>query len=845
MRWLFLLLAAWTALVQAAPSELRLQARETLRVPIAGVLAAFAVDPSTVEVTAGSGEVVLRGRRAGQTLVTIVLPAAVETLGVLVEPAVPQSLALAEGRARSTSYFSSSYDTGTRRLASTLSAQFGEGEHRSRFRLEGLHEQAHAGMPGHSALPFASLELQAPGRTLTLLDQFVRSSPLTLDGTMLRGVHLQQNGLDLHAGMASERRFDDLLIPSTGERAAGLSLSVPSGGLQWQPALTWLPDSAGAAQGVIALGVEHGADRDPLHLRGEIGWGGRPGASFDLDWRGPARQAWLRGRFRPDGFAALKSGPAPGHYVDGAWSEWFGEGTTATLSASANRLDAPGLNSRSKSSRIDLRHQVTQRWSMNGSLGSGDYSGPGVSDLRRETLAFGVAYDEPHIGWSAVYRYQATSTALHGGHGGRLTLRGSNGGWRGNLFVDAQQQAPTVDLILQGRSDLARALTELGIGIGSPEDLIRELRTNAALLAARGVTVGTLQLNPLRLQSGLDVSWRARDSAGPEIGLRVLNDHVETVADSRTAFVGTLYANWRLRSNTELGLAYSRWTARQPLGGDESHDSVQVSLRMTFDKLSLPGEGSRAIVGRVKLDAVANEEAADARGLAGIDVVLDRSRRTRTDADGRFAFESPGPGMHRVEAVLPPQSGAFFTTPSIQTVQSGAALNFGITFSAARLSGIVRSDAGVPLAGVVVALHGEVRATTTTDSSGAYRFAAPAGAARVELVLSSIPAGYDMRSIAPKTVQLAHDSPAAADFVVSAQRSLEGAVSGVAGVPVRVLALEAGREVFTDASGRFVIRGLPAGPVTLIVKDADGEARKVVDLPSHPAVIRHIQLSRG
>lgn len=844
-RWLLVLLAAWTVVAQAASSELRLQARETLRLPYPGALAAFAVDPSTVEVTAGAGEVVLYGRRAGQTLVTVVLPAAVETLRVVVEPGVPHALALADGGARSSSHWASSYDSGTRRLASALSAQFGEGEHRARLRLEGLHEQAHAGMSANTALPFASVELESPGRSLTLLDQFVRSSALTLDETMLRGVHLQQQGLELHAGVASERRFDDLLIPSTGERAAGLSLNVPRDGLRWRPSVLWLPDSRGAAEGVIALGVAHGVDGDPLQVRSEIGWGGRPGASLDVDWRGRGRQAWLRGRFRPDGFAALKSGPAPGQYADGAWTEWLGEDTAATLSASANRLDTPGLNSKSIASRLDLRHRVTERWSLNGSLGGSEYSGPGVSDLRRDTLAFGLGYDEQHIGWSALYRYQTTSAALHGGHGGRLTLRGSTGGWRGNLFLDAQQQAPTVDLILQGRSDIARALTELGINIGSPEELIRELRNNAALLAARGVTVGTLQLNPLRVQSGLDVSWRAHGSGGPEVGLRVLNDDIKTVADSRRAFVGTLYANWRLRGNTELGLAYSRWTVRQPIGGDESRNSLQLSLRMTFDKLSMPGEGSRAIVGRVTQEAMAQGEATDARGLAGVDVVLDRSRRTRTDGEGRFAFESPGPGMHRVEAVLPAQAGAFFTTPSVQTVQAGGDVNFGMTFSAARLSGIVRSDAGLPLAGVVVSLQGAAQATTTTDSNGAYRLAAPAGTARVALAPASIPAGYDLRALAPKSVQLAQDAPATVDFTVSAQRSVQGEVSGISGVPVRVLVLETGREVNTDDAGRFVLRGLPAGPLTLIVKSAGRETRQVIELPAHPAVLRQIKLSAG
>jgi hypothetical protein len=85
--------------------------------------------------------------------------------------------------------------------------------------------------------------------------------------------------------------------------------------------------------------------------------------------------------------------------------------------------------------------------------------------------------------------------------------------------------------------------------------------------------------------------------------------------------------------------------------------------------------------------------------------------------------------------------------------------------------------------------------------------------------------------------------PAVIDFVLRAQRSLHGTVRGADGAPVTVTALELDRTVRADESGRFALRGLPAGRLTLVVKSERGESRQVVEIPAEPVSLTGVELS--
>lgn len=846
MRYFLLFLLIVQALPGAAlAGEMRLAARETVMLEYPGASAAFAVDTDIVEVTAIGGQVVLVGRRVGQTVVTVVMPATVETLLVRVEAAPALFMAFESSASRSGGTWEGRYDSGTRRFSTGLTMAVAAGERTARLRLYGIHERPEGGDNDTLALPSASLEIEEPGRRVVLLDELVQASPLTLDGIVLRGLHLHQGPLEMHAGIASATPWDDLLLPSSGDRAVGLSYRSDLGAVRLVPALLWLPDSDTDVPGVVSFGFERGRDNDPLRLVTELGWSGVPGASFDLSLRGRRGQGWLQGVTRPKDFATLGVARPAGSYLDGAWSERFGERTTADLTLSANRLNLPGRQPESASGRLELRHQTTERWSFTGGVGGSDYRDREAETalLRRGTVSLGTAYDTSKLGIAALYRYQKISGANRGGHGGRITVRGVRGAWKANLFVDAQEQSPTLDMMLRERPDLAHAFAELGFVASTPEEMVRLVRDNAALFAERGVEVGTLNLAPLRLQGGADVKWQGDGVRHPELGLRLVIDDTQDVGGGRRAYLATIFSTWRIFSATELFVGYTRWSTQRDGSPADERSSFEVAVRTSFSAPRFPG-GGRPITGRVfRDDRATGMVDAESLPFANIEVVLDGQRRTRTDHDGRFFFSAPGHGEHRVETVLPPEPGAYFTMPSFVTLAAGGEAHFAITFSAARLSGTVRSDAGLPLAGVTLRLEGVSKATTTTDSSGFYRFAAPAGEARVFVVADSIPPGYELGNLSAQLRRLAPGAPAVADFTVRTQHVLAGVVRGAGSKPVTVTALEADRTVSPDGTGRFVLRGLSAGPQTLLVRGPRGEKRQVIEIPVEPGSMTSVELA--
>ena len=98
--------------------------------------------------------------------------------------------------------------------------------------------------------------------------------------------------------------------------------------------------------------------------------------------------------------------------------------------------------------------------------------------------------------------------------------------------------------------------------------------------------------------------------------------------------------------------------------------------------------------------------------LAGVEVVLDNVRSTRTDSSGRFRFDDVPYGRHRVEARYASDQPTFFTTPSPADVDGGSSVQFGIALSRSSLRGVVLTDAGTALSGVLVHIAGADRRTT-------------------------------------------------------------------------------------------------------------------------------------
>jgi hypothetical protein len=811
-------LAAVGATAAEAGDELRLVARETRALLRPGVSAAFSLDASVVEASMRAGRLVLVARHAGETLVSLVLDQSIETLRVRVEAPSSQVALPATGAGREHGTAEIRYDSGTQRYGLGATLQAARGPRAARAQVQAVHDAS--GRARSWSLPAARIELSDGERRAVLLDDFVQDSPLTLDGVLLRGVHLENGRTSVHAGTASAQPWDDLLLPRQGDRAVAVSHRLERDGVDFVPRALWLPDSDTKVPGVLALGAQQGNLDTPLQWAAELGWSDRPGLSFEAALRQPQRSAWVQGAWRPQGFAALDVARPAGAWLDGAWTERLGDATQATAALSANRLDLEARHPQSLSARIDVEHRMDQRWTLESGVGGSSYR-DGETRAERANASLGVRVQGRGLQAAAQYRYQHDAVQGEGGHGGRLSLQAARGGLRAQAFVDAQQHAPTLDLLLPAGSPLARVFAELGLRAETPGDVLRLLHEHAADFTAHGVQLGELQHTPLRVQAGAEASWRGD---GPlQAGVRWLQEERRGGGEARESRLAMLFAIWRVARRTELEVGYSRWSA----AGIEDA-AWQVALRTAFSGLPLPGLRS-SIEGRVLQDGGAP--------LAEVELVLDGNRRTRSDGEGRFAFDRAGPGTHRLEARLAPGAAAYFRGASSVNVAAGDKIGFEIIAAPARIAGHVRNDAGLGLAGVTVQLEGGVEASTVTDSSGAFEFAAPPGRMRVRVVPESVPAGHDLADLEERTLTARVEAAAAADFVLRAQRSVQGRVPGApAGTIVAAPAL--GRSVPTDADGRFVLRGLPAGPLTL---RANG-ASVVVDVPAQPGRVADIEL---
>lgn len=155
-------------------------------------------------------------------------------------------------------------------------------------------------------------------------------------------------------------------------------------------------------------------------------------------------------------------------------------------------------------------------------------------------------------------RYSHSKTN-DGGHGFRLSARGSAGAFYASAYADRQQNVPTIDVIFSERPDLALALDELGISATSAADIVRALRQHVELADLGFIEGITIDLAPMRTQFGLEVAWLGRSEARHQVRARLVRSVVESVSRRTASTLGTLSYSRRLSSSADLFASYSYW----------------------------------------------------------------------------------------------------------------------------------------------------------------------------------------------------------------------------------------------------------------------------------------------
>lgn len=779
-------------------------------IPHAGATAAWAVDANVVDVATRNGAVTLFGRAAGKTKV-IVISAAGETAFDVAVSANRTAGAKRQPAQSGRGTADVRYSSAARELQNSLTVARESKEGRTELHVRTVtYGEQPAGERARTSIPSASIRFFRGARELTLFDRDVDHSPLTLAHTPVRGIHYLDERWRLHAGYTAYATYRSFLIPLEREFVAGAGYAFRTGThSSVTPSVFRYDDGT-----VLSMLYDYG-DRDGIALRTELGYSRGFGIAAQLAYESKRDQARADVRYRGDDFAVASPGTPRGLFADAVWNRQYGSGSN--VSAAVQATDVAGT--RVIAAQSDLEHRLSGRLALTGGASFGSFHGH-----RSFTIPAGARVDFARGGVAALYRY-TESHDNRGAHGLRLSARASIGRAYVSAFADRQQNAPTLEVIFDEHPELALALQELGIVATTPADIARALREHAALIELGYVEGVTIDLAPSRTSFGVELAFLGATKARQQLRARVVRSVTESVATQRTSTLASLTYSRRLSASTDAFAGYTYWRSNE-----RSTRFVEAGLRHRFDALpSLPGLGRGTISGVVFADEDL-DGASDGTPVVA-EVELDGAQRRRTNDDGTFSFTGVAPGAHRVTARVPDRPDAYFTTPARVEVEAGDSVEFGVAYTPARLQGRVTSDAGDGIANVRVLLaRGSQQVTATTETNGAFAVTAAPGEWQVSLVSDSVPAGYSLAGTDARTVLLERAKPLDTSWTLRANRSVRG--SGAA--PNAELEVRPpGRKIRADEEGRFSIRALPAGEVTVIA----GGVEHRLTLPSSPATV--------
>jgi SPOR domain len=819
-----LLLIATTATAQTRRAfEVGVHESATFR--MIGATAAYAIDAAIADASATNGDVILYGKSAGHTQVVIINVTGETTFDVVVT--ARQSIA-AQTKESTNGRVEARYASAGQQVHNSVDVAHVDGQRRTEAHVETARYGDYAGQQTSVTLPSIAYRMFSPGREITLFDRYVNESPLTVSGTTVRGFHFIDDRWRIHAGTTAYAAYQSFLLPAQRERVVGAGYALPlSATSRLTPSLYVLQN------GTVASLLYDYVVGERLVARGELGVSRGVAAAAQLAMTRERDQLRIDLRYRPSRFPVATLGEQRGVSADSSYTKTFGRGSTADAAFSAYRFDFPGFAQRSIAASTNVRLRTTDTLSLLGGMSFGEFG-----DARTLTVPLGVQFDWQHAGLSAVARWAQSSTTNRGGPGFRLGGRTSVGRFFATAYVDYQQQAATLALIYREQPDLALALAQLGITATTPADIARALRENSALAALGYIDGVTVELTPTRIQGGFEMAWLGSGPARPQLRARLLFNRNESVATRTDTIIGTLTGSRRITDATDVFASFSWWKTRRRGSEAIVQPLVEAGVRHRFEGIPswIPSYGG--ISGSVFLDENL-DGASDGAGVADAEVELDGAKRMRTARDGSFSFKSVGRGPHRVVARVPRESDAFFTTPSRVEAGAGDVVKFGVAFTPARLFGRVVSDAGDGIAAVAFTLmRGTARVEARSDSSGAFSMSGAPGEWTLALDTASLPPGYSTTEALEQSVQLERATPRSTSTKLRANRSVSGrAPAGVIEIVVEPLGLH----VPVDAEGRFSVRSLPAGELTLRA----GAIAYHLTMPVTPTSINDVVLGGG
>lgn len=866
LRRLALLLAA-CAVAARGQTPLTVGYQKTIDVVISGATAAYSLDSRIAEAGASDSVVEITGKMPGSTNVVIVTAGGVQTLMVTVPvppPVLPPGFEPPVSSASGESgNYEFRYNSDPGQITNSVELKRSQGQSFERLQVVNANLFSAGASTSAVGFPLLSYEISRPRRDFTFLDQTVVNSPFTLDGYMVRGLHLRAGDWQFHGGFTSIATFQGLFLATDREYVAGVSRSFKIDDKTSAQANVYyfrnpdvglpVPDGGTAATLVFRY-----ADKDKAKLLAE--WGFSHGVGFAARGGYDDEKNHVAGNFRTQSrsFASLAVNNQHGTFGDLDASRKLSSRLYASLDLNQSNFNLPLLQQNTFVVNGLLTAKLSRNFSFTGgsSYSAFQSKAPAGPSIRAVNLPAGIDFSSRHFGGGFQYQ-RAVNFQAASGNDYAANLRGSASRFHATAFFRHSVQVPTVAAIFALIPGLQDALERAGI-IASTPDQLAELLRNTSLLATLGFsTPFTVDLAPSRNDEGASLTWLSNSRQRRQLDLSWFNSDTRLVQGKFSLTTATLsYAQRLNNSNNIIGSAA---LVRTLSGGvADTHPLFSVSLQHRF--YSVPGfimPGRHGVIeGHVFRDDDTEARYSGRQpALAGVEVRLDEDRVTHTDANGFYSFHHVPYGVHRVQARLQSADPFFFTTDSPATTDINNTVDFGINFAKGRLYGFVKNDAGAGVNGVTVELRGQrfTRRVQTGDN-GKFSFPGlPAGDYTVSTVAESYPAGYSLQTLAPQQVTVAPGKPATLRFDVKALRSIAGRVmvydrkllrtAPLAAAVVRLSPLSL--ETKTGDNGAYIFRNLPAGNYTVSIEFAGKQISRAVVLPAEPSSVRDIELNVG
>jgi carboxypeptidase family protein len=868
-----LLLMALLPLYQtvACAQTMTVAYQQTINLSTPGALAAFSLDDFCAEGKVQDDTLTIFGRNPGVTDIVVIMAGGTKTLKVHVLAGAPSHplgfiQPIPASAINENGSYESRYDSSTSQAENIVDFMRREGDHSVSFHLSSL--SLVTPLPGQSTLSLNSgfYQMLTPRRDITVMDQIVNNSPLTVDGSIVRGFHFRQDGFLFHVGYTSIITFENLILPALREGIIGVDYRILVGDhVSLTPNFYFFPegrasDSNGQRGTVASLVYDYKPLNDAEFLT-EAGFSHGLGVATRMHFDGAHDQMSADLRYEPKRFASLGLNNLHGFYSDIDWNGYLTPRLTSTIGFTANHYTLPTLDLKNIVTNVNFQFQPARGWSVTSgtNYGSSEARIPAAPKIVTVGIPAGVNFHSRHFQGGFLYQISRNSGAILHSDEFRADLETAWSGFRLSTFADRQTQAPTISLVASGIPGLQQAVNDLAISATTPQQVANVL-SDTAVLANQGLVNGVnINLVPVRFQDGADLEWFGRRRNQQRVHFSFLYNKDQLSQGTNRSVIGTLSDSWTFKNSNEIFASISlvRDAAAQNYGRQTSR-LFEVSLRHQF--AGVPNFIIPRRRGTIRGVVFADDGAtgiyrSGAAGLVGVEVVLDDTRRVRTDRNGRFLFPGVSFHSHFVELDYRSTKPFFLTTASRVQSDADTEVNFGVGLSWARLSGYVLSDAGTGLPGIEVSVSkGSQHFNVQTGADGKFQVEGlPDGAYEIKVDVDSVPPGYSLAELKTQQAIVDATTPAQVSFTLRAIRNISGRVkiydhasNREMIVPgIAVLLRPTTRTNVSDESGTYIFRDLSAGPYSVVILYQGREFEKDVVMPDGPFFPKDIEINLG